>query len=135
MPGRYYIESQVLRLAFDGDTPLQDIAKLLDTALDDPTCPSRPNLLSDLRQSTSVRVRSNEEMKEAVELFVRRGDKLGTRLAVLVQPGLQYGMMRMAEAYSNLKGMQLGVFEDEPAALQWVRGVGQAGSGLPEETS
>ncbi len=120
MPGRYFFESGLLRLTFEGETPLSAVEGLLDEALSDPACPPRPCILSDLRGSTSVSRLSGQEMRQAVDVFAARREQLGGKFAVVTQSGVQYGVMRMGSAYSELADLELRVFESEATALDWL---------------
>ena len=120
MPGRYSFESRVLRLSFEGETSLVALEALLDRALSSPTCPPKPFVLSDLRRSTSVGRLPGSEMREAVRLFAERHERLGGKFAAVTQAGLQFGVMRMASAYSEAAGLELRVFETEEPALEWL---------------
>ena len=120
MPGRYFFESGLLRLTFEGETPLSAVEGLLDEALSDPACPPRPYILSDLRGSTSVSRLSGDEMKQAVDVFAARREQLGGKSAVVTQAGVQFGVMRMGSAYSEFADLELRVFESEATALEWL---------------
>lgn len=120
MPGRYAFGPGLLRIWFEGETSLRAVAALLDAALSDPACPPRPVVLNDMRGSTSLGKRSGPEMREAVGLFEARRDLLGNRFAILTSSPLQFGMMRIAGAYSENVGFELEIFEHESPALEWL---------------
>ena len=56
--------------------------------------------------------------------------------ALVVKPGLQYGVARIIQALAELKGARISVFTDDAAALEWVRGqlpaVPSSGGVLPD---
>jgi len=120
MPGRYSFETGMLRLSFEGDTSLSALGALLDEALADPECPTTPGVLVDLRQSTSIGQRSGDEMRTGAGLFQERADRLSGRMSVITHAGVQYGVMRMAGAYADGMGVEVGVFETESAAVEWL---------------
>ena len=120
MPGRYYFESNMLRLSFDGDTSLSALGALLDEALSDPECPTAPSILVDLRQSTSIGRRSGAEIREGASLFKARADRLSGKVSIITHAGVQYGVMRMAGAYADGTGIEVGVFETEFEAIEWL---------------
>ena len=120
MPGRYSFESRVLRLSFEGETSVVALEALLDYALSSPECPPKPLILSDLRRSTSVERLRDWEVREGVGLFAERHERLGGKFAVVTQAGVQFGVMRMAGAYSDIAGLGLRVFETEEPALEWL---------------
>ena len=120
MPGRYYFESRVLRLSFEGETSLVALEALLDQALSSPICPPKPLVLSDLRRSTSIGRLAGSGVREAVRLFAERHERLAGKFAVVTQAGVQFGVMRMASAYSETAGLELRVFQTEEPALEWL---------------
>ena len=122
MAGHYAFEGAVLRLTFEGVTPIEDLERLLDAALDDPSCPPRPFVLSDMTESTSVETRTGQEMKDAVGIFHARADRFAGKFAIVTASAIQYGVMRIAGAYSARAGMDLGVFRSEAEALEWLMG-------------
>ena len=119
MPGRYSFDSHVLRLSFEGDS-LVALEALLDQALSSPLCPPKPMVLSDLRRSTSLGALSGSGIQQAVRLFADRLERLGGKCAIVTQPGVQFGVMRMATVYAEERGLQLNVFEAEESALEWL---------------
>ena len=120
MPGRYSFQSRVLRLSFEGETSLDALEALLDHALSNPLCPPKPLILSDVRRSTSVRGLAGSGVRKGVRLFAERHERLGGKFAIVTQPGVQYGVMRMASVYSEDAGLELRVFETEEPALEWL---------------
>lgn len=120
MPGQYSFKSPLLRLSFEGKTSLSALEVLLEKALSDPSCPTRPVVLADMRRSTSIPERTGDEMRQAVDLFNARRDRLGEKFAILTQTAVQYGMMQIAGAYSDNRDLELRIFEHEAAAIEWL---------------
>ena len=59
-------------------------------------------------------------MRRAVDVFAARREQLGGKSAVVTQSEVQYGVMRMAGAYSEIADLELRVFESEATALEWL---------------
>ena len=119
MPGSYFFDGDLLCLTFVGDTPVSEVEAVLDAALEDPACPVRPNLMSDLRRSTSIAGRTSDEIRVTVGMIAQRKERLG-RFALVTTPGARFAMMRMASAFAEASGMETGVFTDEASAVQWL---------------
>jgi len=120
MPGSYRFYGEILVMTFEGETSVAQVEELVTTALLDPMCPVRPNVLSDLRASTSIAARPWSELQAAVGIFGGRRSQLGARYALLTESGVQFGVMRMAEALAEYVGMETMVFTDEPSAIAWL---------------
>lgn len=59
-------------------------------------------------------------MRQGAALFQARADRLSGRISIVTHAGLQYGVMRMAGAYSEDMGLEVAVFEKEADALAWL---------------
>ena len=119
LPGSYSFDGDVLCLKFVGETPLSEVEAVLEAALEDSACPARPNLMGDLRASTSIATRTSDEMRTSVLIFADRRERFG-KYAVVTTPGARFGMMRMTSVFAEAYGMETGVFTDEASALQWL---------------
>ena len=120
MPASYAFDDGVLWIAFVDKTPLTEIEQLLDQALADPSCPLLPSTLVDVRRSASLPERTADEVQAAVGLFEQRRDRFA-RHAILTTYGARFAMMRMAGAYGESAGLELGVFTEEVEARRWLR--------------
>lgn len=120
MPIKYSFGPGLLRLSFEGENQIAVADAILDEALSDPSCPDRPVVLLDFRRSISVSGRSSGEVREGVSLFLSRREQFTNRFAIVTQSQLQFGLMRMASAYSDTPGTEVRVFQDEAPALVWL---------------
>jgi len=121
VPGSYSIEGDILRLTFVGDTEMDEVEAVVDAALADPTLPPMPYVLTDMRGSTSVTKRTQDEMRRGADIFASRGERLENKHAVLATDPTRYGMMRMASAFAESAGLEVRVFTEEADALEWLR--------------
>ncbi len=119
MPGRYTFDGALLRLTFEDETPLDDVRQLMDDALADPICSPRPNLLVDMRGSTSFAKLSAEGVRRGAAIFAERHEELGARFAVVTATPVQYGLMRMDEATADFGDLEIQIFGDIEEAMRW----------------
>ena len=122
MAVEYSFGPRLIHLSFHGETSVSTLERVLDEALDDPACPPLPEIVVDIRHSTSVGERSSDELRSGARLFAARQDRLGRRSAVIAEPGFQFGLMRMTGSYAEGSGRQVGVFSSEGEALAWLLG-------------
>lgn len=63
---------------------------------------------------------SLDDLKKVAD-FVRQGDTASSRVAMLVEGDLSFGVSRMYEALRSTEGTAVMVFRDETKAVDWLR--------------
>ena len=120
MPVSYTIEGEVLHLVMHGEYGPEEIRSRVEEALADPRLPHDVHFLFDTRPSTSLASRSTAELRDVAGFLGARSQAFGGRLAMLASEPLHFGLLRMAEVYSEFAGLQARAFYDEFAALAWL---------------
>jgi len=92
----------------------------LDAAAADPAVRPKMPLLIDVRNEVpGVR---HEDVRYRVEILAQMRAQLGPRWAILTGTGpVRVGVGRMYAVFSEIEGVEVGVFADEAAALTWLR--------------
>lgn len=112
-----YETGTVRRLRASADHSFADHARLLrDLARD--VAPGEP-LVVDLR-GVGV-LPDTTEVELMANLLASRFGFRGSRVAVLVDDGAQWGVARMIATMTALRGGHARAFQDEEVALTWVR--------------
>jgi hypothetical protein len=118
---RYRFESGILVLHLDGEYSKEDLARLVLTALADPSCPVRPVLLFDFSFSKGIHHRSTKEVLEMAGFLIGLKDRLGTRVAFCAPEDLSFGFMRMGTVGIEDIGIRTEVFRTIDEAWVWLR--------------
>lgn len=115
---RYEIEDGVLVLsaAVEGFPMLRDA---LDAAVIDPHArPKMPVLLDVRNRPAGVHY---DDVRWRVLILSEMHQHFG-RWAILTEtPPVRVGLARMFAAFSEIEGLEVGIFADEEAALRWLR--------------
>ena len=119
MPIRYRITRGVLVL----EVALEGFAELrsaLRAAAADPAARPKMPLLIDVRAEVpGVRY---EDIRYRVEILSQMREQLASRWAILTGTGpVLSGVGRMFAVFSEIEGLEVGVFADEDVALTWLR--------------
>jgi hypothetical protein len=119
MPIRYRIDRGVLVL----DVALEGFAELrgaLRAAAADPAARPRMPLLLDVR--SEVPGVKYEDVQWRVQILSEMRAQLGPRWAILTGTGpVRGGVGRMYAVFSEIEGLEAGIFADEAAAFTWLR--------------
>jgi hypothetical protein len=119
VPIRYQIEGGVLvlKIAPEGFAELRGA---LRAAAADPAARPKMPLLIDVR--TEVPGVRYEDIQHRVEILSQMRAQLGSRWAILTGTGpVRGGVGRMYAVFSEIEGLDVGLFADEAAALAWLR--------------
>jgi len=116
----------LIAIKYVGATTTKEIAEMLLSIATDPEYSRSYNILSDLRELTSVF--SYQEIQVLADKLPDPGELAGkTRSAVLVAQNVTYGMGRIwASITENMTVAQAQVFRSLAEALEWL--------GLPPDT-
>jgi hypothetical protein len=117
----YRFESGTLVLQLEGEYSKEDLARLVLTALADPSCPVRPDLLFDFSFSKGIQHRSTRDVLEMAEFLLGLKDRLGTSVAFCAPEDLSFGFMRMGTVGIEDKGIRSEVFRTIDEAWAWLR--------------
>ena len=120
MPHDYTIDEaeNILYLTSTGTAELDGINALMERIAADPRVGRATRVLVDARElELDLPTAQLEKIAEwhASELGAARTS------AVIIQPGLGYGLARMLSAMSERRGARLAVFTDYDDALAWLR--------------
>jgi hypothetical protein len=119
MPFRYNIESNgyIVRVVGTDQGSLEAAKDTFARFINDPHLQRPLGLLIDVRALNNI---PSREESEGLSKFAKVGDNVQHFTALLVNEGLQYGIARMIQLFSELRGAQINVFIDEHAALYWL---------------
>lgn len=120
MPATIEIKGSLAHLQLIGDYTPQEIKDALLFALDDPSLPAEISLLMDATQSTVLGQRSANELRDMARFLAGLSGRFGGRLGMVAESQLHYGLLRMAEAYSEAGGMAARVFLTIEEAVDWL---------------
>lgn len=120
MPVAYEFDDRVIVLRMVGKYAASDIRKTILDALADVRLPKGAVLLFDLRESTSLRDRTADEVREMARFLAAHGPRFGNRLAMVTGDDLAFGLMRLGSATANSGGVDAEVFRDMGAARRWL---------------
>ena len=124
MPASVTFAGRLAHLSLVGDyTPL-DIKAALDAALAASEFPEDALLLMDLTASQSLDKRKPEDLQQMASHLAGLSQRFGFRLGIAAAKDLHYGMMRMAEVYSESSGMTARVFRSVAEAVAWLEDEG-----------
>lgn len=119
MPIRYRIDRGVLVLdvAREGFAELR--GALHAAAKDSAARPKMPLLIDVRSELLSVKY---EDVRWRVQILADMRQQLGPRWAILTGTGpVRVGVGRMFAVFSEIEGLEVGLFADEDAALAWLR--------------
>jgi hypothetical protein len=122
MPFAYHLlfDGHVVHFRGTGaSSPVDEARSATALFTDDPGLKTPYGLLVDVR--AAERVPTAEEARDLANLY-GPSDKRESCAALLVQPGVHYGVARMMEAFAAYRGRQVAVFTDEERAVEWLLG-------------
>jgi len=99
---------------------MKDIEQTLDAALSDERCPPDVLVIMDVTKSSSLSQRSPADLRYMANYLASVSYRFGSRMAIVADQDLHYGMMRMAEVYSETSGWTAKVFRSRDDALEWL---------------
>lgn len=116
----YDIRGRIVRLNMVGEYTPSDIQDTLATALSDDDFPPHALILFDVSKSTSLAERSADDLRHMARHLAEISHRFDTRFALVAGTRLHYGMMRMAEVFSESSGMSARAFLTAEDALKWL---------------
>ena len=120
MPVSYGFDEGIITLRLVGEYTSADVrACLLDALCESPPAPQ--GLLVDLRDSSSIELRSLSELTATWKFVALHAARFGQRAATLVHGHLAYGVARMGEVDLTVMGVENRVFRDAAEAHVWLR--------------
>jgi hypothetical protein len=119
MSFRYHIESNshIVRIVGTDQGSLESAKETFAHVINDPQLLRPLGLLIDVRALNNI---PSSEESEGLSKFAKIGDNVQHFTALLVNRGIQYGIARMIQLFSELRGAQINVFVDEQAAQYWL---------------
>lgn len=115
----YEVEDGVLTLRVVATGGYAYLRDALRAARSDPGARPRMPLLLDLR-GDSVRVRY-EDVRWRVEILTEMRDQFGPRWAFLTSTEpVRMGIGRMFAVFSEIEGLDVGLFADRASAVRWL---------------
>ncbi len=123
MPVSWAIAEGLVLLKSDENATFEEWETAVDSALRDPAVVPGMGIVHDLRRL--VRVPTVPEAAARAKVVETRSKALSLRRwAVVVTPGVQFGMARMAEAFTELVDVEFRAFTDPLEARDWASGLG-----------
>ena len=116
---RYQIEGGVLvlRVAPEG---FAELRSALRAAAQDPAARPKMPLLVDVR--TEVPGVRYEDIRCRVDILSQMRERFGPRWGILTgTESVPVGVVRMFKVFSEIEGLEVGLFADEDVALTWLR--------------
>ncbi len=119
MPFTYQIESNgyIVRVTGTDKGSLESARDTFANIVHDANLHQPFGLLIDVRELSNV---PSQAESESISKFSALGDGIKHFTALLVRQGIQYGIARTIQMLSELRGAQIDVFTDEPAAQYWL---------------
>jgi hypothetical protein len=117
----YRFEPTTVVLQLDGEYSKEDLARLILAALDDSSCPVKPDILFDFSFSKGIHHRSTQDVIEMAEFLIGLKNRLGSRVAFCAPDDLSYGFMRMGTVGTDEIGIKAEVFRTMEDAWTWLR--------------
>jgi hypothetical protein len=121
MPVTYTIDSErnIIRTSCLGNTTLPEVLAHFDKLERDPLRPTRPDVLLDLTEQTSLP--DSGQMRAAANRVGRSSQILRYRAcAIVVDRDALYGMIRMFEVFADKHFERTAVFRDKRDADVWL---------------
>jgi len=122
MPVSYSFEAQIFRMDLEGEYSPQDVIDRFDEAFADPAFPAGARFLMDVSRADSLVTHTNAEMLQILGHFIPRADRVGRMCALVAEPQVHYGKMRMAAAWGQDQNVDIRVFRVYEEAVRWLRG-------------
>lgn len=120
MGAKYEFKGSLFVLTLSGVCPIDDVIDTFDRALVDPDFPDGARFLMDVSASESLAERTVEEVRRVVDHFSTRAAKVNNRCALVARTPVHFGMMRMAMAFSEMRGVKTSVFKSAREAEEWL---------------
>lgn len=117
----YTIDGTLLLLEMAGVYVSADVIRQFLSAINDPACPARVDLIVDVTRSESLATRPADEIRAVSEFLGSYAERIGGRCAVVALPGAQYGLSAMGTVYSEGVGVMAAVFGTRAEAIEWLR--------------
>lgn len=103
-----------------GEYSMKDIERTLNSALSDEHCPSDALVMMDVTESSSLSQRSPADVRYMANYLASVSSEFGSRMAIVAHQDLHFGLMRMAEIYTQTSGWTAKVFRTTEDALEWL---------------
>jgi hypothetical protein len=116
---RYSFDHAIAVIHMSGRYSTVELRDTIHRALSDPACPPKPGLLCDLRGSDSIRERSADDVQGMARFLASLRQRLGGRVALLVDSNVAFGMMRMGASAIPEEGLKGEIFRELSAARAW----------------
>lgn len=120
MPVSYAFEDNVLVFECKGRYMPAELWSTWEQAMLDPDCVADLECCLDVRSSVSLAKRSITDLRGITNWFTEQATQVNNRCAILTRPGVQFGLMRMASAWIEMKGIEVRVFTDRAKAIRWL---------------
>jgi hypothetical protein len=117
----YEFKSNLFVMTLDGVCPMDELFDTFDRALEDSAFPENARFLMDVSASESLADRTVEELRQVVDHFSARAERIGNRCALVAQSPVLFGMMRMAMVFSEMHGVNTSVFKSVDEAADWLK--------------
>jgi hypothetical protein len=119
MPFTYYIEAngKIVHVIGKNQGNLDSARETFATLITDPHLHRPFGLLIDVRSLHNV---PSREEADCLSKFAAVGNSEKHFTALLVEEGLQYGIARMIQLFSELRGAHIEVFIDDQLAQYWL---------------
>ncbi len=122
MPVSYSFEGIIFKMVAEGEYSTQDMIDCFDEALADPALPANARYLLDVSRADSLVKHTNAEMLQVLGHFIPISDRVGGMCALVAEPQVHYGKMRMAATWAQDQGLDARVFRVYEEAVRWLRG-------------
>lgn len=120
VPVSYSIQERLVHLFMEGDYQPADIRTQLTLALEDPDLPHAPLFLFDVSRSTALGGRSTVELQNMADFLSSVMEPFGKRMGMVASEELHFGLLRMAEVFSEQSGFEARVFRSVAEATHWL---------------
>ncbi len=118
MPYSYKIEDGIVFTKVTGEVAVEELSEFSRTWLADPDLPS-PLLVC--REEVDLDYLTAEVVKGSAKFASTLNIPDGSRLALVVDSDVAYGMSRVYEARTAELGFDIGIFRDRDEAIKWLR--------------
>jgi hypothetical protein len=117
MPVSSFVEPRRIRIVAEGEYSFEEVVCAFETAI--AAAPRRLPVLVDARES-----RANppyEELRSTALFAERIADRIGPKIAIVVEGALRYGLARMLSMLGSVDGpLEYGTFRDMERAEAWL---------------
>jgi hypothetical protein len=117
----YSWDGPLLRLDLIGTTEPEEVIRQFKVALADPSATERVELLLDTTRSDSMATRTSNEIRLVAEALKPYVERVQGRCAVVAAKDIHFGLSRMGSVYTELIGVDAGIFRTEAEAIGWLR--------------